>query len=170
MWELAVACFLLPPIPDHWRAPLLALVRPPNLKTEPVPIEIMGVLFNIFPIEIMGELRQFCCCISLIKVLLSVCIHSHVAMVIVFVFVHHGLIFQHWFYIVNSSAHCCTIMCICWTIHNHHIVYGYGFGLQVGWPCRCQKRSSSVAWNWRQKKTCHSKLSHLLDPKCTPLN
>ena len=26
---------------------------------------------------------------------LSVCIHSHVAMIIVFVFVHHGLLFQH---------------------------------------------------------------------------
>ena len=53
----------------------------------------------------------------------------------------------------------------CRSIRNHHIVYGYGFGLQVGWPCRCQKRSSSVAWNWRQKKTCHSKLSHHVKPK-----
>ena len=58
----------------------------------------------------------------------------------------------------------------CRTICNHHIVYESRFGLQVGWLCRCQKRSSSVAWNWWQKKTCHSKLSHLLDPKCTPLN
>ena len=147
---------------------------------------------NIFPIEIIGRLCHFCVCKPWLKVgvlyrfeswewapfvfvVLSVCIHSHVEMFIVFVFVYHGLLFRHWFLSLTKvpiAAGSCASAGHdeCRSMHNHHIVYGHGFSLQVRWLCRCQKRSSSVAWNWRQKKTCHSKLSHLLDPKCTPLN
>ena len=58
----------------------------------------------------------------------------------------------------------------CRTIRNDLIVHGNGFGDQVGWLCRCQKRRWIKVQNWSQKKTCHNKLSHLLDPKHYPVN
>ena len=52
---------------------------------------------------------------------------------------------------------------------NHHIVYGNRFGHQVRCLSMCQKRRWLEAWNWRQKKICHSKLSHLSILTATPL-
>ena len=57
----------------------------------------------------------------------------------------------------------------CRVICNHHIVYGDGFGKQVGGLSKWQKNGWSVAWNWRQKKICHSNLSHLSILTPTPL-